>query len=154
MSYAGPATKKLAHGFRKLFRLTPVQVGLRPIEELAYPSLAQNPNCPNHVYSPTRKQINTQSSTRLTSPCATNSEPHQKLQQANNQSSTPLTSPCSTNPEHHQKLQTPLISTPNEILPLSNPLKRKVTGKELEVFTKRLRIVARGPEPISFHNRA
>nr|POF16827.1 hypothetical protein CFP56_75008 [Quercus suber] len=125
-------------------------VGLRSIEELAYPSSAQNPNYLDHAYSPTCKQMNTQSSTLLTSLCATNSEPHQKLQQINTQSSTPLTSPSSTNLEHHQRLQTPLLSTPNEILPPSHPLKRKVTEKELEVFAKRVRIAARGQELVYF----
>nr|POE88510.1 hypothetical protein CFP56_66678 [Quercus suber] len=125
-------------------------VGLRSIEELAYPSSAQNPNYLDHAYSPTCKQMNTQSSTLLTSPCATNSEPHQKLQQINTQSSTPLTSPSSTNLEHHQRLQTPLLSTPNEILPPSYPLKRKVTEKELEVFAKCVRIAASGQELVYF----
>ncbi|KAL0013188.1 hypothetical protein SO802_000257 [Lithocarpus litseifolius] len=94
MSHAGPTTKTSTSGFHNLFRLTSVQVGLRPIEEFVYPTSAQNPNCPDHAHSPTRKQIKTQSSS------------------------------------HHTAL--------------------KVTEKELEVFAKRLKIAARGPEPVYF----
>ena len=116
-----------------MIRFTPIQVGLRPIEEQASHLSAHNPNSPNHAHSPTRQQTLSDYSEFLTI-----------------QSFTRLTSPCSTTTEPNQELQVPPLSTPNRLPSPSNPLKRKVTDKELDFFAKRLRIVARGPEPVYF----
>ena len=132
-SQAGPATKASTCGFRNLIRLTPVQVGLRPIKEQASHSSAHNPNSSDHAHSPTCQQTLSDFSEFLTI-----------------QSSTSLTSPCSTTTEPNQELQVPPLSTPNRLPSPSNPLKRKVTEKELNFFAKRLKIVARGPKPIYF----
>ena len=108
-------------------------MGLRPIKEQASHSSAHNPNSPDHAHSPTRQQTLSDYSEFLTI-----------------QSFTRLTSPCSTTTEPNQELQVPPLSTPNRLPSPSNPLKRKVTEKELDFFAKRLRIVARGPEPVYF----
>ena len=110
-----------------------MQVGLRPIEEQASHSSAHNPNSPDHAYSPTRQQTLSDCSEVLTI-----------------QSSTRLTSPCSTTTKPNQELQVPPLSTLNRLLSPANPLKRKVTEKELDFFAKRLRIATRGLEPVYF----
>lgn len=109
-------------------------MGLRPIENLDYPLSAQKSNSLNHAINQTHQQTSADYSKSL-----------------NTQSSTILTLSFSTICEPYQKLQTPLPSTLNDIPPPSNSLKRKVLEKELEVFAKCLRIVARGPETVYFN---
>lgn len=115
-----------------MFCLTPVQVGLKPIEEPTDPSLDHNSSAV-HNYSP----INPQALNIYTESLIP-------------QSTTALISPCSTSFVPSKGLQPPHLPTPNDVLLPSNPLKRKVTEKELELFAKRFKISARGLELIYF----
>ena len=82
----GLTTKSPTCGFRKMFRLTQVQVGLRPIEELIDLFSAHNTSL-DHTHSPTHQQslsdysgsLALQSTTFLTSPCSTSSILNQEL---------------------------------------------------------------------------
>lgn len=149
-SLAGPISNPPACGLRTLFRLTPIQAGLKPIEVLTDPSSAQNTTCPVVAHSPCPKQLNTQSSLPPTSSCVPTSEPHPEHQHKLSQTAFTPISPRPTNTKHHHISQTLSLSTPNETIPPPKPLKRKFTEKEFEVLAKRLRCVARGPEPVYF----
>ena len=50
----------------------------------------------------------------------------------------------------YQELQIPQQQQPYAEIPPPNPLKRKESGKESELVTKRFRLDARSPEPIFF----
>ena len=130
-------TKTPNHGFRRMFRLTLVQVGLGSIEEFADLSSAQKTSSKT-IRSPTHQHTLSEHSESLTpqptivSPCPSSSAPYQERQ-----------------PPNHE-LQPSQLLPSNDAIPTPNPLKRKVTGKEFDFLTKRLRSATRGLEPIFF----
>lgn len=77
----GLNTKTQTRGFHKMFRLTPMQVGLKSIEEHVELSLDHNTN-PDNNHSPTHQQtlsehsesLIPQSTNCLISPCSSSSE--------------------------------------------------------------------------------
>ena len=137
-------TKAQNRGFRRLFCLTPVQVGISSIEELADLSSAQKTNAES-ILSPTHQRPLSEHFESLSPQSTTFHREHVDLFPC---SSSPVPNPKCQPP--NQELQTPQLLPPNVEIPPPNPLKRKVTGKEFELFTKRLRLAARGPEPIFF----
>ncbi|KAL0003856.1 hypothetical protein SO802_011417 [Lithocarpus litseifolius] len=131
-SNLGLNTKSPARSFRNMFCLTPVQVGLKSIEEHVDLSSTLSTNLDND-HSPTHQQSLSKHSESLTP-----------------QSTTFLISPYSSSSVTNQELHQSQLHTQNATLPPPNPLKRKVNAKELELLAKRLKITARGPEPVFF----
>ena len=135
----GFIAKTPKRGLRRMFRLTPVQVGLRSIEEFADLSSAQKTS-PETIHSPTHQNTLSELAESLTpqptpvSLCLSSFTP--KLQRHHNY--------C-----HHERQPSQPLP-PNDAIPTPNPLKRKVTGKECDFLTKRLRSAPRGIEPIFF----
>ena len=133
----GLNTKTPNRGFRRMFRLTLVQVGLGSIEEFADLSSAQKTSSKT-IHSPTHQHTLSEHSESLTpqptivSPCPSSFALYQERQ-----------------PPNHE-LQPSELLPPNDAIPTPNPLKRKVTGKEFDFLTKRLRSATRGPKPIFF----
>ena len=125
-SQASPSAKALAQCLRNLIRLTPIQVSLRPIEEHT-PSSPINNLIPFLPLSPIdiSESLNTQSPIHPTPLCSNATEKHQDPQT-----------------QHLTPLHT--ISSP------PNPLKRKVTEKDLNIFAKRMRKAISGHEPLFF----
>lgn len=132
-SKMGLTKKSPTRGLRKMVCLTLVQVGLKPKKEHIDPSSAY---CTSsvHNHSPINLQALSMYNESLTL-----------------QSTTALISPCSTSSVPSKELQPPHLPTLNDVLPPSNPLKRKVMEKELVFFAKRFKIATRGPKPIYFH---
>ena len=133
ISQVSPSAKASACGLRNLIRLTPVQVGLRPIEE-------QTPTSSPHI--PT-SLINNPIPILPQSPIDTS-------ESLNTQSPIYPTPLCSIATEKRQDLQTQHLTPPHTIPFSPNPLKRKVIEKELNIFAKRLRKANSGQEPLYF----
>ena len=140
----GFSTKAQNRGFRRLFRLTPVQVGLSSTVELADLSSDQKTSTESSL-SPTHQRPVSEHSVSLTPQSTTFHREHVDLFPCS--SSSVPNSECQP---PYQELQIPQQQQPYAEIPPPNPLKRKETGKESELFTKRFRLDARSPEPIFF----
>ena len=132
--HASPSTSNQLLGLRNLFRLTPVKVGLKPMNE---PSALSPPsqNITSESFDTSLPRTNSKSLKSSPNPFSS--------PQRDTITTTPYTNLSTVQAQPKDFTQSPWPS-------LSKTLKRKITEEENVNFAKRLRMAASGPKPVFF----